>query len=761
MKKYVPDIVVILWYCLVTVAFFWFRMRVIGTHYSMPDVDTDWALWQYAMSFFRFWQIPNLDVNSFIAYPFWFDFLKLPVYSLVYDIGNIFYRLLWWSTYDLLFMSNVWALIQYPLSWYVMYILALKFTTNKYIAYISWLLFAFSFHNVLYARNSLSINRLFLIPLYYNTFIHYISVPTKRNLILSAFTLAIIFICNPYRAFYSIIFTPFLWCISKDRILIYAKKLLNYYTISLVILLSININFIVQQANIQFDRANIDISGRWFVPRKQLTEMKSLFTRANLLPSSEWFIEYGVWLWVIWLVVFVVSLFFIKKMHRREYHIFVLCFLLAVVLCAYSPVTFWINELFFKIFPMFKSISRFNIYATLFLSLLFAVAVDNFYYVFRKKYTISKNVQFWLCILCMIIIYFDSTPLGAKTRLHTTNFTSLERLYKPLQDDATVQVIAGYPMSLYGSSAKWWTAPTYELLGQMVHRKKLVGWLDPFNPRASARYQSIADISDPQTIEKLANYRVDTLIIYNDIIDFYAQNTTGLNSQQINKILQSDSRLWYAGTRSEPRDDIEYGAWKDRSQNISVYQIKSVMKQNNSNPKTVMEGDHAMEFQKVLPRKYQLKIKNITGDVVVKLRVPFDTWWSVYSEPYRASRDCEKWLYFNTVLQCPTTDSWISPLDLKYLLRDEIPSSHTIAYEYANQRVITRKELSRLGSGYFHKNVDGSIDVEMTLYLTSQLWYYIWYMISLGTIGWLLLWLYLHRRDTQIWPTFTSKNLNE
>jgi len=76
----------------------------------------------------------------------------------------------------------------------------------------------------------------------------------------------------------------------------------------------------------------------------------------------------------------------------------------------------------------------------------------------------------------------------------------------------------------------------YQLIGQIVHQKKLVAGADPFNQEAVDYYNTIKDIESPETINILRNNKVDTIIINKK---FFA------NGDAIVKKLKKDTRLTY------------------------------------------------------------------------------------------------------------------------------------------------------------------------------------------------------------------------
>ncbi len=559
-------------YVLVTFVVYRYRLFDITTHYTMPDVDTDGGIWQYSMDFFKYGNVPNLEVNNLLSYPYGYSFTYTPVFSSIYLIFSLVVKFLGNGYHSVLAVMNLGTLLNYPLTGIFTYACIRFFVKNKYASFLGSLAFTFSFHNILYARNLLSYNHVWVIPLYYLYFFKYWENQNSKNLILSGLALAFSFSVFSYWAFYSVLLSPFFYFTKKNVTIPNIINLFKYYVLTGFIMVLLNLNYLISTFQLLSVKTNVDL-GRGFEPLNQLTCVLCMFSTRYNINSSEWFIQHGVWMGYIPLFSLVVCLAFLYKKNKIIPPLSS-GFLLCVSLATYIPGFFWFNEIYFKIFHMFKSVSRMNVLASFFLSFITAVTVSFLLnrYLSRKIYMVIITL-----ILSLFMIYenINDDP----TFYHRTNFDNIVDLYTPIKNNSNIKVIAGYPMALTGmSSKKYGVPPMYELLGQSVHKKPLAGGADPSDKASYERWYKIENLMATSTIKELADRNIDTIIIYNQIMQ---------NPEEVHEFLLNNENIVYVDSYISKIDDPVYLSANDLSRDISVYQIKSVVEKNKNSKNTL------------------------------------------------------------------------------------------------------------------------------------------------------------------------------
>ena len=586
LKDNMESIFVFILFSALTLIVYRFRLLDIFTHYSMPDVDTDGAVWQYATGFFSYGNIPNINTNTLLAYPYGYSFTHTPVFSFIYFIQYIFMQIFGGGEKAIMFFMNFFGLINYPVCGLVTFLLIKKFVKNSYAAFLGSIVFTLSFHNILYARAAISFNQLWVIPLYFLTLVNYIENKSFKNSIYSGLALAFSFGAFPYWAFYSVLVSPFVWLAKEKNILENFKTILvtvvKYFSIVGVITILLNINLLISTFHLT-DNANNIASGRGFEPRAQVSCIGCVLTNRYNVPTSEWFIEHGVWMGYVGLFMLPIGLILINK-NRSKFLWLTSGFLFSVLLTTYVQGLFWINEIYFKFFFMFKSVSRMNIFASLFLGIISAIVL----YLIFKRFEIERKWQ--ITITGMLVIFSVYTNINQDpTFYHRTNYAKLVELYKPIKENKSINVIAGYPMQVVGLVSKdYGVPPMYELIGQSIHKKKLAGGADPHTKNSRENFLAIQNIFATGTVDILGSRGVDTIIIYNNLM---------ASSSELNNILLNDPRLSFIDRYTAEIDDKNYLSQNDMSRDMSVYTIKNVTKINEKDFNQTVKTSELLKFK--------------------------------------------------------------------------------------------------------------------------------------------------------------------
>lgn len=699
-KKLLPFILILGVYLLVTVIIFKHRLVNIDTHYGMPDVDSDGTMRYFWARLFTEKNKINFNLNNlFASYPFGYDVSYIPSFSLIYEITIRLVDFFGFSWRTILLVVNTSLIFAYTSTAFFTFLLAYYLTRSKFASLISGFIFGFSFYFILMGRVYISQNQLEFIPLYFLSLFYYLDKKNSRSLILSGLAFTLIFLVNSYLAFFSLIFSfPVILLYKKEQIKEKAWTIFLYYSIVLGLGTLMNINFVYQQLYI-FNPTLLKMAGKVFVPEKQVVDLLTFF-----VPSVNNFLYKDIgfgnnFLGYTSLIVGLSGMVFIKRI--KKYAILLFCFLLSILLASNIPSLFFLNELYFKFFSAFRAVSRFNIFSSLFLSLMAALSVKYFLteykiYFNKKKLTIAYAV---LVIVCLLII-LEGLNLD-QTWKRTTDFSKIAALYDPIKNNRDIKVIAGYPMKL--SNGTNGSPPNYELLGQIIHGKSLVGGLDPFSIKAAEYFNSVKDIEKSETIDNLSKNGVDTVIIYKGLLN---------NSKNIIANLKVDNRLNYIGDYRADYDDGPYLSANDLARNFAVFQIKDVVVNNKNkvNNKVIIKNlsGGSSEYTKSSGTKYEVILKDINTKIDLILDEPYSEKWRMYPGKKNFLRDLS-YLYRKGVFENT------------HMRADIYKNSWTIDPNYIKQN-FTKEN--------YKQNPDGSIDIELTMYFTPQSYFYLGLIVS-------------------------------
>ncbi len=669
-------------YSLITLLIFHHRLDTIFTHYAMPDIDTDGGLWYTWYKIFSHQRGNLSEITTLIVNPFGFDLSFLPFSNLVYSIHAFLLEyVLGFSWNNLIFITNVSSLITYPLSSMGGALLCFYLTKNIKASFLAGMIFGFSYYHVHMGRGQMSLNHIELIPFYFLSLFYFVNKKNFTSMLISGLTFSILFNSDAYYGFFSgLLSLPILAFYPREKISSRIKLFISYYFSLLIIVVLTNFNFILPNLYL-FDKALTITSGRTSIPRNELLSILFYFApqpvswleKVNRLVSTLAYI-------VVPLIAFIPLLFFKKN---RLYVTLLICFLLGVVLSTYISSLYWINQLYFEYFGVFRGVSRIILPSYLFLAILVAISLT--YFEKSKVYEkFSKTlINAFFILLCTIVIATGLNVDGSWLR--KTDFQKIVNLYTPIANNNSIKIIAPYPAVL--------CPQPYMSLGQIVHNKSLACGASPFS-KASQEYKSkIQYIEKENTIDYLTHYGVDTILIYNKIQK---------DSASINERLRSDSRLIFVGRYTQPPDP-GYRSIQDESRDISVYQIKEVVQNRKENPIIFMDDQSEVSFDKIEPEKYLIKIKNLRESKRLIFDSPFSLKWQIF--------------------EGNTTDK----SDLMYLKeKPKLLSAHTTFNEYANSWTIDPKQIkSEFSKSSYQKNPDGTIDVTLTMFFTPKSYQYL------------------------------------
>lgn len=604
----------ILWVCsifslytLIALVLFRHRVFLLGTHYGLSGVDTDGTFWYYwARLFSEQNNINFIHSKSLIAFPFGFNFSNIPYFSLIYELHIILMRILGGDWQAILTVANISTLLSYPLSSISMYFLCYYLTRNKYASYLGGLLFGFSYYHVFMIGGSLSLNHIELIPLYFLSLFYYADKKSINSFLISLGIFVLMFGSNAYWAFFSGLFSvPLFYMRLKNQQGSWIKLFFSYYFLLFLLLFSTNIEYFYQQfynfnSTLLVSNKAININNELLNPSVYFTPDKYSFLYSWGTNNAAIFTGY--------IPLIFLFLGFLKRKISNNFYLFFFLFILTIILSSKTFVFSPLNELYFKLFGMFRAVSRMNILGSLFLGAIMSIVYSSF----KIKHSLIGTL---IIIFLTFGIIFENIN-SSSTNYKTTNFSEIAKLYLPLKTMSDINTVVSYPIETSYISQP----ANYKLLGQIIHEKTLVNGLDTNSLEAKDFIESIQIISEGTTIGVLEEYGVDAIIIYNN---FYP------NSKYVVDTLKSDSRLTHLYDVKTNWDNSQFLSQNELSRDISVFKI------NNSKHKlsnTIEFYNSKGNFSKISPYKYKLEISDIVDDSHLVLNEPCGADWRIYPE---------------------------------------------------------------------------------------------------------------------------------
>lgn len=607
-------------YFIITVLLYHTRITHLSTYYGLPGVDTDGTIWYYFARFYTEQHNINFNfTNQLVAYPFGYDVTYIPFFSLIYEFNVLLIKMLGFSWEHILLVGNIVSLISYPLEGLAMFCLIYYFVRNKLIAFISSLIFTFSYFSILLGADFLSLDHLEFIPLYFLSFFYFLDKKTRTGLVLSVFIFAVMFGSNAYWAFFSGIFSVIIFLIYRNEKL--PKKIISiikYYLFLFVVLVLTNLNYIQTQLY-NFNHQLLAISGKTDTASEKLISILGFFSPSSFQFLYPWRGQSDFFLGYLALVIGLLGL--LTKLRRnRLYMTLFICFLISIVITIRIPGLTFINNIYFFLFPMFRSISRINVLSSLFLASMASLSLKYMYdnYSFFKK---NKNIAIILLLISSVYILLEGLNIDPHF-YKTTDFQKIDQLYNPVKNNSSIHIIVDYPMNLSDVTSGF--PQHYEQLQQVIIQKPQVTGVSPFIEKSINLFPLINDVENKTTIPTLTKYGVDTIIIYNKFIP---------NDKKVLKALMRDPRLKFLGHFVAPPDNSQYVSGNELARDISVFQIKKVVKENktrNSSLVKKISGNGTVSFLKPSPYQYNITFSHVNGRVLFLVNEPFTNDWSLY-----------------------------------------------------------------------------------------------------------------------------------
>jgi len=170
---------------------------------------------------------------------------------------------------------------------------------------------------------------------------------------------------------------------------------------------------------------------------------------------------------------------------------------------------------------------------------------------------------------------------------------------------------------------------------------------------------------------------------------------------------------------------------------LTVYKLNDKCVDGLISAQRDKKGSHSFHFSVLNPAKILLQFDNLKKSVRFDFLTNFNENWKIYPSKEMIPLDCG---FFSSFF-----------MDIQYLFRSPLfHDRHTIVNGYANRWEIDPYQVKqKLSPDYYHLNTDGSVNFRLVLYYQTQAYVFVGFMISLLTLG-VLLMLRLHQKTREL-----------
>lgn len=163
----------------------------------------------------------------------------------------------------------------------------------------------------------------------------------------------------------------------------------------------------------------------------------------------------------------------------------------------------------------------------------------------------------------------------------------------------------------------------------------------------------------------------------------------------------------------------------------------------NSN---VLVKSNNLYFQRLSPVKFKVYIKSLKKSQVLEFNDSFHNGWELYPVKNPDLSFCKPFKKYDEFVteECNPSIKYLDLKEIEYVSAGPVfDKSHSMLNNFSNKWTIDRRTfIEKLGSAYYKKNVDGSIDVEMILYFKPQIYFYyglgLSFVVFAGSISYLV-----------------------
>ena len=530
----------------------------VATSYGLPDVDMDGTLaylWYKSMRSHQ--QLQDLITNV-IGYPFGFDYTYLPFKNHITDFFTFILDSLGNTPAPLLTTVNFYCLISYPLNGLTSYLLFRELGSSKQSSFIGAIAFSCSYDFITMIRGVMPLGSIFFIPLLFWLLLRYLKSPNTSKALLFSYAFGLYFGIDAYYTVYFVIFGFFVLLtllLNKSTQPLPLLKLALYTALCVVFL---NLEYLISNLHLASKTGAVSV-GRLHDPSENFLKLKHY-----LLPSNNSFFWSSISkpggslispIRIIVTLCFVPPLLLQTPKLRKPIFLLLAMTALGIILSCHIPGFYWVNKLYFKYLYLFRSVGRFSVYVSLFISLLISIGVNGFG---GSPKFLSKNWKTFTLILLGVFLILDGINTD-KTVWQNTSLNEVARFHRTLAQHALPKAILGIPSQYPNVQTGF-----YQRLGQMFHKASISNELDP---RSMFLEQGqLPATQQPNIVDFAEKNGFDTIYIH---LNFIADTEEGRLLNQIHL----DSRVEFVGHWESEQSLLPNASALLKSLNIAVFRI--------------------------------------------------------------------------------------------------------------------------------------------------------------------------------------------
>ena len=413
-----------------------------------------------------------------------------------------------------------------------------------------------------------------------------------------------------------------------------------------------------------------------------------------------------------YIFILVLALFFQKKKLEKEWINFMIFFLmLFFLLMRFTPPFDKINYYIYKIpvFGVFRDPEKLFIFLPFFFIILLALLLN--FSRFSKRVTITL-------LIILVLIPFPFYIGGIPRYLNSANYWNAKSIIKIPDDYLNIKSILdkeNLDLSIIDlpPSFDWQRYPELNYYG-----------INPFGILYKNRY--IAS-SSPETSS------------YNKSFEEYNQG----GNIDINKFLGLIQK--FSGKYILIHKDLDKKSMDDsiliydtifKLENLNI--IKEIEDNNHFKlyeldksylvPLISSDNNTKLYFQKISPVKYKIYISGLKEKTNIEFHQSYHFWWKIYINSNMENNwgDLNNYYANTNTIEYKPDFRVIDFEDFSYLWKKSIfDKEHSLVKGYANNWEISPDYIkSNFPHTFYKENSDGSIDISLTFYFKSQIYFY-------------------------------------
>lgn len=469
------------------------------------------------------------------------------------------------------------------------------------------------------------------------------------------------------------------------------------------------------------------------------TMYKDKYPLINLYSSSKIFIALSL----LYMIFIIVAILFHKGKQEKYWFPNLTIFLILLFLLMRGTAPFdRINIFLYSLpgFNLFRSPDKLFVFYPFF----YLVLLSQLFYCSK----IPKKIITSILIIILVIpipFYIGGIPKylshedenGYKYTIQIpSKYYKIEEIIN--KDDTQLSMIS-LPYSVV-NSLNWANYPKWHFVGHdvlhLLYNKYYIS-ANTYDHPALETNLSFKEYNEANIVDKdkflkiLQKFSGKYILLHKDINKYWLENS---------KVVYSTINELEASNIIKKLDENEYFTLYELDEN---YLIPLIFSNKNS-----------LSFKKYSPVKYENSINNLKNKTNIEFHQSFNSQWKLYLKSNPNNSWCKPLEYYESskTTECEHTKQLFEISDLAYIWKKSLlDDTHTMVDEYANGWTIDPEYIkANYPQEYYTRYIDGSIDIELTLYFKPQSYFYLGAIVStltfVGCIGYLM-WDWRRKRN--------------